>query len=287
MEGISKLIFGTVQLGIDYGINNNSGKPSFQDALQLLQSASESGMKIIDTADGYGDAIKIIAAYHENNAPFEVITKFSALPYINIQIYVQQVLERLHVDHIYGLMYHKYADFIKYPHLTDLLTIEKEKGNINHIGVSVYTNEELKDCIEHDSIDIIQLPYNLLDNYSQRGHLLKKAKAKNKIIHTRSVFLQGLFFKPVDSLPEKLVPLKTYLKQLKEIEQTSNCSMHELALNYAVHTGEVDNVLFGAEKIMQLQMNIDGIKKEFSEDVFELVNTIAVKEKELLNPANW
>ena len=53
----------------------------------------------------------------------------------------------------------------------------------------------LESLINEDLITVVQLPFNLLDNFSVRGDLINKLKEKGKIIHTRSAFLQGLFFK--------------------------------------------------------------------------------------------
>ena len=55
-----KLILGTVQLGVDYGINNEIGKPSIADALSILEYAYKKKIRFLDTAEAYGDAQKII-----------------------------------------------------------------------------------------------------------------------------------------------------------------------------------------------------------------------------------
>ena len=34
------------------------------------------------------------------------------------------------------------------------------------IGVSVYSNDEFEHAIAHREIDIIQIPFNILDNYN-------------------------------------------------------------------------------------------------------------------------
>ncbi len=287
MEGIKKLILGTVQLGINYGINNNIGKPSLEEAFNILAEAQKANINILDTADGYGDAIDIIADYHKNNPHFNIITKFSTSSEISISNYLSAVLEKLNLNVLYGLMFHRFIDMINFPELLNMMAEEKEKGRVRFIGVSIYTNEEFQICINNPHIDIIQLPFNLLDNFSHRGDLMIAAKTKNKIVHTRSVFLQGLFFMNTEALPPKLVPLKKNINLLKQLASDHKYSMNELALNFALHTNSIDYVLFGVENSAQLKMNLESVKEEFDPGLYRLINQIQVEEKALLNPANW
>ena len=80
----SKLILGTVQFGLNYGINNTKGKPEKKTVFEILSSAYENGIKYLDTAELYGDAHDLIGEFHKLNPTkkFEIITKF---PDINIE----------------------------------------------------------------------------------------------------------------------------------------------------------------------------------------------------------
>ena len=46
----NKIILGTAQFGLDYGINNQSGKVTDKDINQILNYAFENGIKELDTA---------------------------------------------------------------------------------------------------------------------------------------------------------------------------------------------------------------------------------------------
>ena len=52
----AELVLGSVQLGLDYGAANRTGKPSHEAALRLVRRAAESGVKTFDTARAYGDS---------------------------------------------------------------------------------------------------------------------------------------------------------------------------------------------------------------------------------------
>ena len=62
----NKLILGTAQMGLDYGINNHKGKISQKESLSILKVAYNSGIRILDTAEAYGDAHQLIGNYHKN-----------------------------------------------------------------------------------------------------------------------------------------------------------------------------------------------------------------------------
>ena len=72
-----KLILGTVQFGLDYGINNRLGKPSKQKVFEILDYASQNEIKILDTADTYGSATELLGNYNNSNSSrFLINTKF-------------------------------------------------------------------------------------------------------------------------------------------------------------------------------------------------------------------
>ena len=55
-DGLSRLCLGTAQLGMDYGIANQLGRPDDAQCHRLLSGALERGVLCWDTAGSYGDA---------------------------------------------------------------------------------------------------------------------------------------------------------------------------------------------------------------------------------------
>ena len=90
----------------------------------------------------------------------------------------------------------------------------KKKGVINKIGVSLHSNNDMIDVLKNQDIELIQLPYNLFDNKNKREKVILKAKKLGVEIHTRSTFLQGLFFKDLASIEGELSVLKKYKQTL-------------------------------------------------------------------------
>ena len=56
-----KLCLGTVQLGVNYGINNQiKRQPTRAEGYQILRFACKKGIEYLDTASAYGSAEELI-----------------------------------------------------------------------------------------------------------------------------------------------------------------------------------------------------------------------------------
>lgn len=283
----TKIILGTVQFGLNYGINNSIGKPSEDKVFEILDAAIEQNIQYLDTAPAYGNAIDLIGLYHQQSRNvFKVLSKFKNIKEGEIYDLTRYSLDKLGIANFEVYSYHSFDNYLNYPHITDELLLLKEKGLIKKIGISIYTNNELEKVLLDKKIDVIQLPFNLLDNQNDRGKYLKQAKPNNKEIHTRSAFLQGLLLMNEASIPENLMALKPYIKEIKSFCDREKISMQSLALSYAIYNEQIDQVLLGVDTKDQLMHNLDSIKN--TKHAFEYINqNIYVNEKELLNPVNW
>lgn len=283
----NKYILGTVQFGLNYGINNVVGKPTTAQVFEILEYAASQGIAVLDTADAYGNAVELLGVFNkQHNGLFAINTKFKC----NNESIEKQFLNSLNllcVNKINTYFYHSFSDFINYPELLPALITLKQDEKINKIGVSVYDNDEFNTIIHTNEIDVIQLPFNLLDNYSQRGELMKLAKEKGKELQVRSVFLQGIFFMPPDTIPPKLAPLKPYLLKINELAKENNLTIEQLALLYAIGQNEIDNVIIGIDNLKQLKHNIKAAGNLITDEMSEHINKIHVTETALLYPKNW
>ena len=284
----AKLILGTVQFGINYGINNISGKPSFEAIEKIFRKAYASGIRQLDTAEAYGDAQNLIGLFHQKqDIRFDVNTKFKGVKRELLSNELTKVIDELKVEKINTWFYHSFADYSNYPGLLVELTDFKKQGLIKKIGVSVYSNAEFEKIVWDDTVDVIQLPFNLLDNFSYRGDLLVKAKQNLKTIQVRSVFLQGLFFKDLTTLPSYLLPLKPYLIILHRLSENKGMSMESLCLQYANAQAYIDEIIIGVDTEEQLASNIQAFNSQLDQETREAIDNIKVVETELLYPYNW
>ena len=286
----NKLILGTVQFGLDYGINNKLGKPNFKQSCEILSKAFDNGITTLDTAEAYGDAHNIIGGFHEiySSNKFDIITKIPhGSDLTNIYQKACNYLKDLNVDCIDTLMFHSFDTYIK--NLNDFKLLSKliDDNLVKKIGVSVYNNSQIEKLLNNENIKVVQFPFNLFDNINKRGEYIRKLKEAGKIVHTRSAFLQGIFFKnPIDSnlIVRKLSNELTFLNQLSD---KYNLPIGSFALNYCLSQKDIDQVIIGTDSINQLEQNIESIKLNLEDSLIDEINSIFIKNEKLLNPSLW
>jgi len=196
-------------------------------------------------------------------------------------------LTGLAVSSIDTYFYHSFEDYINNPGILVELNELRKKNYFKKIGVSIYNNDEMLNCINNDLIDVIQLPFNLFDNHNHRGELIREAKKNNKEIHIRSVFLQGLFFMNPANLSLNLTPLAPYLAEIQRIAMELDISIAELALAYVKKEPYIDRIIIGVDSAKQLENNFLASVFEMNDYTYNLINRLVVNETMLLNPQNW
>lgn len=286
---LENIILGGAQLGMNYGINNHPTLNK-KEVFEILQFAVSNGISIIDTAEIYGESMELIGEFiKENPNNLEIISKLDPslnFKNINFKKHVQNKLDIVGLRSFYGYMFHSYKCFKGNDMCFNQLVDIRDSGLINKIGISLYETNNIIDVVQNYKFDFIQIPFNLLDNEKDKVEILKIAKKKKIKVHVRSVFLQGLFFKPFDEYSKTLEPLKKYMKRLTEISLESKTDIECLALKYTLKKDYIDKVIFGVHNLQQFSKNIRIINSDISipDDQIE---EIIVKEKDLLRPYNW
>ena len=282
-----KLILGTAQLGLNYGINNNLGKPTLDEGNQILNIAFEKGIRTLDTAGVYGTAHKVIGNYHKENSnnKFKIITKLpKSFNSSDLELIIKNYLEELNTERIETLMFHSLESYQN--HIDEIETF-KSDNFYNKIGVSVYLNEEVDCLINDERIDIVQLPFNLFDNVSRRGKVIKLLKDYGKTVHVRSIFLQGLFFKKIECNNDIVNNLKDELIQILLYSKKYKIGISDMAMSYCLNQDNIDMVIFGVESINQLNENIKSANKKLDERLVDQINSINIENHNFLNPSKW
>lgn len=280
-----KLALGTVQFGLQYGISNTKGIPSDSDLIQIFKLAKEKEISVLDTAFAYGNAESRISHFSKD---FNIVTKFNAVETNTaLKNLLEQSLQNLGVDSIYGYLAHNSQLLIENPNLWNVLEEEKSKSRIKKIGYSLYEPFQLEKLLDLKMIpDLVQLPYSIFDRKFE--DYFKILKDFGTEIHIRSVFLQGLYFMNPNRLPEKLKSFSDPLTSLENLVNVSGKSIAEVALNFVYTNSLVDKIVIGVENVDQLKENIDAIDSwQTNEKLFENIKDITIEQKELLNPANW
>lgn len=285
----NKIILGTVQFGLEYGINNVHGKPDQNQVDTILLKAQNAAIQTLDTAEAYGNAHEVIGAFHKRypSTKFQINTKLTEPNLDTIDIKVEFFLEQLKVEQLQAISFHSFDSYSKNLNVLKRLKYYKDSGLIQNIGVSVYTNEQLSVVLNDPLLDIIQLPYNVFDNINVRGEFLRKAKLLGKTIHTRSAFLQGLFFTESNDERNVAIALRNELNLLRDISKESRYSVGEIALNYCLQEELIDNIILGVETLEQLESNLAYANVDLSEEIIARLNKINIENPNLLNPSLW
>ena len=186
----NKIILGTVQFGLDYGVSNKKGIPSNKELKEIFSLAENNGIFLLDTASGYGNAEKRIGDISNGN--FKIITKISNIDNAqSIENQIKKSLFNLKSDFIYGCLFHNTNELLHNLFLWEELNKLKKLGLIKKIGVSLYHPKNLENLLSLKIIpDIIQIPFNIIDRRFEP--YFERLNKLNIEIHVRSIFLQGL-----------------------------------------------------------------------------------------------
>ncbi len=284
-----RLALGTAQFGLPYGVANKSGQVSRAEANSMVRLASENGIDILDTAMAYGESEKYLGEISVEN--FKVVTKLPGMPNrcldINNWIHeqVSSSLERLGVGQVYGLLLHKSEDLLG-PNGCELyraLDSLKEKGLVKKIGLSIYSPNELEALKNDFSFDLIQAPFNLIDQRLLHSGWMQKLKDNGIEIHTRSAFLQGLLLMKEIDIPPKFSPWKHLWKKWHDWLTENNVSALQGSLAFPLTYPEIARVVVGADSRQQLKEIIKATSNLLNIDLPNLLSA----DENLINPVNW
>lgn len=287
--GTNKLGLGTVQFGLDYGVSNSGGKTQPEEVCKILEVASLAGIRIIDTAFMYGDSEEVLGAVWPRGHHFQVVTKTPRLiDSKSVDLLAQtlfQSLDRLKLDAVYGLLIHNSDDLLTPYGQAIIRTMVRlrEQGLIQKTGVSVYSARQIDSLLEMFTPDIIQLPFNVLDQRLLVSGHLAKLKQRGIEIHVRSVFLQGLLLMNPTMLHPYFAPLKRHLLDYNRFIDGCGMSPLQAALGFVTGIDDIDTVICGVDTLSQFE--------EIRAAVGCFVNAdfgqFAVHDEEMINPSHW
>lgn len=258
-----KLGLGTVQFGLDYGVSNPAGKTPQAEVGRILQLAADKGMRVLDTAAGYGESEAVLGRSLPPQHSFAIVTKAPAMradeagnDYVGrVKATLRQSLARLRQETLYGLLVHRAEDLLSAQgeQLMEALLEFKQQGVVQKVGVSVYNAEQVDAILSRHPVELVQLPVSVLDQrLIASGHLaaLKRAGVE---VHARSVFLQGLLLMPSNALPDYFAVIRDHLAGYHSWLEGSALTPLQAALGFVLGLPELDHVILGVNSTVQLQ----------------------------------
>lgn len=310
-SSMHKLVLGTAQLGMDYGINNLEGQPNTKESEKIIKFAISNGIEYLDTAREYGNSENVIGKSLEGGWAnrVKIITKLSALTALSdFPDTVDKNIVNAFVDKsIYESMFYlnqKQIDVLllhRFQHLMcwnnsvwERLVYHKQQSRIKSLGVSVQSPEELIEALKIKNIEYIQLPFNILDNRWVKAvdKILKEKQERSLKIHVRSIYLQGLLLSDDAQKWRKAGVanyniISTWLNDL--VLALNRNSVADLCIAYINSIDWVDGLVIGMETVEQFKENVELISniKLDTNQITKIESSRPEVPESLLNPAKW
>jgi len=305
---VSEISLGTWQVGGKWGEKFNDA-----NADQIINSAIDSGINFIDTADVYSDGLSekaIGRVLRTRSERVYVATKCGRQlqPHINeayqpvvLRKFVEASLKNMGLECIDLIQLHCPPTEVYYrPEIFELFDILKQEGKILNLGVSVEKTEEALKAIEYPNVCSVQIIFNMF-RHRPSELFFKEAKRKDIGIIARvplaSGMLTGKFEKDSVFSPDDHRNFNIngaafdkgetfsgidYAKGLEAVEELKKIfSDHDLAaiaLKWILMHNEVSCVIPGASSPQQAISNLKALDlPNLSNDEMEAVKNVYEK----------
>lgn len=281
-----KMVLGTVQFGMDYGITNLGSKPAKHEVLKMLSSAWENGIHRFDTAPSYGSE-KVLGEFIASNGLQDKVTMLSKIPSLQgVADYTDRI--KFSIDTSLNLlgcpievMYlHDPADsnlLINNPVLFQKIL---DDYPISCFGVSVYEPAEIEKLLECEIDLAFQFPYNVIDKRFQR---IAVPSGKR---YARSIFLQGLL--ATESPLRSGAPKEVSNIQIKYHAALARHGLNPVqhALAFVANSDAIDYFLVGVDSETHIKdfLKLASSKSPEIDILSEIINDIDVR---WLDPRKW
>ena len=294
-----RMALGTAQWGGPYGIANRLGPPSPSGIEEMIDVARSAGIDTLDTAHAYGRSEEVVGGALPRGDRWTVVTKLRpdlspetagrAEALRRAEASLRMSCERLGLETLPIVLLHRARHrTVCAGAIWRFLLDRREAGQIGQLGVSAGSPEEAAEALGDPDVGVIQVAANLLDQRLVRDGFFENARCAGKVVHVRSVFLQGVAHLPLDGLPPYLEGLRRPLVRMRAYAHELGRSLDELFLLFARDL-PVHRVVVGCESPGQLRANLQNWERPniSVEPRAELAEMVAELECRLLDPALW
>jgi len=298
---ISEISLGTAEIGLDYGFKGDAhyGKPDVKESIQLLHTALDHGINLIDTARAYGNSEEIIGQALEGmtSPPYIASKVFLSknaaekdLPALRDEIFssIETSLRALKVQTLDFLLIHNTS--LEHLRAEDVLACLKEaqrQGKVRFLGASCYGKQVPLAVLQEPSFRALQVPFNLLDQ-ELNTNLFPAAASQSVGIFVRSAYLRGVLTRQVDSIPERLTPLKTRAVQALTVLGQEVGGLAEAALRFCLSFNAISSVVIGVKTVAELEANLaDASRGVLPEEFMPPLRTLSFGNDTIVDPRNW
>ena len=299
---VSEIAFGGVEIGMPYGIGVRTKEEMLteQEAIQLLHRAVDSGINFFDTARLYGESERIMGmAFRDRRKEVVLASKCRHLRQENGELYaggelenfinasLKESLVNLKTDYLDVFMIH-YADdgILDNEEVAEIFNRLKKRGLVRAIGVSVYRPEETGKAIRNGTWDMIQLPFNLMDQ--SHGAFLGEAAEKKIGIVARSVLMRGMLTDRRPQLHAALLNVEQHIDGYRQYLVPETRELPQLATRFVLQQEAIASVLVGIDKAAYLDAALHTLEcSGLDKDLMRVLKSRAYPDPGFLNLAEW
>jgi len=249
IDFIDKIVIGTANFNSRYGLTSN-----YKNIDKLLNAIQISGIDRIDMSNRYVFNLKDLREVDWNWRVQYKVQLDLPQPFDSFNQELQLIYAESGSRFIDRILIHN-ADQIIENHGVDVL--EKLFRLIplsTKFGVSLYEVKNLNTVFNVGFVDVIQFPSNVLDRRleKEKNSSIFSQKLSNKVLQSRSVFLQGLLLGNVKNFPINLIAYQHILTDWYDWNTSNNLNILESSLSEVlIHQG-INEVTIGLDSISHL-----------------------------------
>ncbi len=162
----------------------------------------------------------------------------------------------------------------------------KREGRFRATGVSTYSPEETQKAIESGIWDVIQLPFNLMDQRQEAFFSLASQKGIGLVI--RSVLLKGLLSEKGKGLHPALKEVESHIKCFGKLLEGTTYNLSTFATKFALSFPEVSSILIGIDRQEYLQKSLDAANGIYLDTIkLTMAKELSYPDPEFLNLQYW
>jgi|694.fasta_scaffold137345_2 aryl-alcohol dehydrogenase-like predicted oxidoreductase len=282
-------ILGTANLFSNYGIEKITKNVEELETLNIFKNAYSLGISRIDTAVSYQNVENFLGSNINEIVSFKIDSKISLGRQFDENEMMENVfslLERLKIKKLNTLYLHNLNPLSDSNIKITAKCMNKilEEGLAESIGVSVYTDQEIKFCLEkYPNFKSFQILENICDRRFIHSKYLASLSESGIELNIRSIFLQGLLLSELKSIPAYLESATQSLTEFQDLAASINSNRFKLCVAYAKQIPWASNVVVGVGSLAELTA-ITSVKETLPKNFLEKVPELP---ENLKDPRNW
>jgi aryl-alcohol dehydrogenase-like predicted oxidoreductase len=284
---VSKLGLGAAQFGLDGGAPAR-GRPVDAEVREMLAIAGRAEVGLLDAsaASGHGEAV--LGAVMPRPAPFAVTVKAArgdrGPAYVEAE--ARASLARLGLTSADAIMVQAAGDLFSThgPAMWERLKALRDAGLFRRVGISAYASDNPVGLARRFKPDLIQAPASLLDQRLLVDGSLAAVRDMGVDVHLRSIFLNGLLFRPPARVPNEAKAVAARLSRARRMIAEGRSDPLQAALGFALSRPEASAVIVGVATTAELNAVMAAAASPPPDLDWD---DMALEDPEALDPRRW